>query len=112
MKLIAILALVAAGAIYNFPLARRHHRILPGHIIVPMIRKGKKLLTTQAIPLTTYGSHPKLSDALVRLGTISLILDHRQTTVPLRIGHETLHADAVAQLTAGVRDVLGAVFVV
>lgn len=112
MKLIAILALVAAGAIYNFPLARRHHRILPGHIIVPMIRKGKELLTTQAIALATNRSHSELSDALVRLGTVSLVLDHRKTTVPLRIGHESLHADAVTQLTAGIRGVLGAVFVV
>lgn len=112
MKLVAILVLVAAGAICNFPLARRHHRVLPGRIIVPMIRKGEELLTAQTIPLATNGSHPKLSDALIRLGTVSLVLYHRKTTVPLRIGHESLHADAVAQVAAGVRGGVGADFVV
>lgn len=112
MKLVTVLVLIAAGAICDFPLARRHHRILPGRIIVSVIRKGEELLTAQAILLATNGPHPELSDALVRLGTVSLILYHRKTTVPLRIGHETLYTDAVAQVAAGVGCVLGAVFVV
>lgn len=113
MKLVAIFVLVAAGAVCNFPLTRRYHRILSGYIVVPVIGKSKELLTAQAVPFATNRSHPELSDTLVGLGTVALVLYHRKATVPrIAVGHESLHADALAQVAGRVRCQLCAIFVV
>lgn len=76
-----------------------------------MIRKREERLATLALALTAHGSNAQLGDALVRFGTVALELDHRQAAVPFRVGHEPMHADTLALVTAGVGRVVRAVHI-
>lgn len=76
-----------------------------------MIRKREERLAALALALTAHGSDAQLGDALVRFGTVVLVLDHRQAAVPFGVGHEPVHADTLALVTAGVGRVVRAVHV-
>lgn len=77
-----------------------------------MIRKREEQFAALALALTAHRSNAQVGDALVRLGTVALVLSHREAAVPLGVGHESLHANALALVTAGVGRVVCAVHVV
>lgn len=76
-----------------------------------VVRKGEKQFTANALSIVAHGADPKLGDALIRFGTVTLVGDHRQAAVPLGIRNEALNTDALLIVTAGVGRLVGAVLV-
>lgn len=95
MKLVTLLVLVAAGAVSDFPLANHLHLVLVGGIVVRMHRKRKVHLVAHAFVLVAYGTHPKLSDTLVRVYASLLEVHYRQAGGVFRIRHKSIAANAL-----------------
>lgn len=102
MELVALLVVVAAGTMGDFPTANYMHLVLGRCIFVGVHRKRKVQLVADTLALAAHGSFSKLGDALVRVDADLLVLDYQQAGAVFRVGYESFVADALLLLTDGV----------
>lgn len=109
VKLVALLVIITAGTVRDFPLAKHMDLVILVATVVGVHRERKVLFATNAPTLATQRADAKLSDALVRVTTLLFEVNYRQTSSVLGIRHESSFADALFLVAEGVRCTVGAV---
>lgn len=109
VELVALLVIVAACTVCDFPLAQHVDLVIFVGIVVSVHRKRKVLFIANALALATQGTDAKLGDALIRVATLLFVVNHRQTGSVLGIRNEFSSADALFLMADGVCGAVGAV---
>lgn len=109
VKLVALLVVVTAGTVRNFPLAQHVNLVLRIGAVVGIHRERIVLFIANAFALTAQRSDAELGDALVRIATRLFKVHYRQAGGVLGVGHESSPADALVLVADGVGRLIGAV---
>lgn len=111
VELVALLVIITAGTMSDFPLAQHVNLVLRIGAIVGFRRKRIVLLVANALSLATERSDAKLGDALVRVATLLFIVNYRQAGAILSIRHESSLTDALVLVAKRVGRMVGTVLV-
>lgn len=111
VELVALLVIITAGTMSDFPLAQHVNLVLRIGAIVGFRRKRIVLLVANALSLATERSDTKLGDALVRVATLLFVVNYRQAGAILSIRNESSLTDALVLVAKRVGRMVGTVLV-
>lgn len=103
VELVALLVIVAACTVCDFPLAQHMDLVFLVGIVVGVHRKRKVLFIAHAFALAAQRTDSELGDALVGVAAYLFVVNNWQTGRVLGIRNESSSADALFLMTNGVR---------
>lgn len=109
VELVALLIVVTACTVCDFPLAQHMNLVIFVGIVVGVHREREVLFIANALTLAAQRTDAELGDALIRVATLLFVVNYRQAGSVLGIRHESRSTDALLLVADGVCRAVGAV---